>query len=397
MTNADSFGDIGSPDRIRQPETRPPALLTELLEGTGVRFNGDAPWDIQVRDAQTYQRILTRGSLGFGEAYMDELWDCPQLDVMLTRLLRADINGKVRSLPRLRLWLGVAAAAASRQLINPQSLRRAFAVGERHYDIGNDLFEAMLDPSLSYSCGYWAHAGDLEQAQRHKLDMICRKLELKAGEKLLDIGCGWGGLARHAAAHFGVEVFGITVSREQLKLARERCDGLAASFALKDYRELDGRFDKIVSVGMFEHVGPKNYGVFFERIKELLEPEGLFLLHTIGDSETSGNTDPWIEKYIFPNGNLPSAQQIARALEPGLLIRDWHEFGTDYDRTLMAWWSNFERAWPELRHHYSQRFYRMWKYYLHACAASFRSGQSQLWQIVLSHRGRRLQYRSLRP
>ncbi len=396
MTNADSFGQFGTADRVhRQPQ--PPAMLARLLEGTGVRFNGDQPWDIRVRDAETYQRILSRGSLGFGEAYMDGLWDCSQLDVMLTRLLRADLNEKIRSLPKLKLLLGIAAGAAARHFTNPQSQRRAFTVGERHYDIGNDLFEAMLDPSLSYSCGYWAHAGDLAQAQRHKLDMICRKLELKPGEKLLDVGCGWGGLARHAATHFGAEVFGITISREQLKLARERCRGLPVRFELMDYRNLDGQFDKIVSVGMFEHVGPKNYRVFFDRLKTLLRPEGLFLLHTIGDSETSASTDPWIEKYIFPNGKLPSAQQIARAIEPGLLLRDWHEFGLDYDRTLMAWRANFDAAWPRLRQRYSPRFYRMWNYYLHACAASFRSGQTQLWQIVLSHRGRHRQYRSIRP
>jgi cyclopropane-fatty-acyl-phospholipid synthase len=362
-----------------------------------VRFNGNRPHDIQVRDAETYRRILTRGSLGFGEAYMDGLWECQQLDSMLTALLRADVNERIRSLPRLRLLFGAAASIAANRLVNRQSQPRAFTVGEQHYDIGNDVFEAMLDPTLSYSCGYWARAHDLNQAQQDKLDMICRKLALKPGERLLDIGCGWGGLARHAAENYGVQVFGITVSRQQLELARQRCAGLPVTLELMDYRDLQGRFDKIASVGMFEHVGPKNYRSFFALARQLLADDGLLLLHTIGDSATNAMTDPWIDKYIFPNGRLPSAQQIAAAVEPDLVIRDWHDFGFDYDRTLMAWWKNFNRAWPTLERDYSQRFYRMWKYYLHACAASFRAGQTQLWQIVLTQRGGCPGYRSTRP
>ncbi len=375
----------------------PPRLLTKLMKGTGLRFNGSNPEDIKVHDADTYRRIVTRGSLGFGEAYMDGLWDCQQLDTMFTILLRANIDEKLYALRRFRLRLNVAIKDASIQLLNRQSKRRAFRVGEQHYDIGNDVFQAMLDPTLSYSCGYWAHAHNLEQAQYDKLDMICRKLELKPGERLLDIGCGWGGLARYAAEHYAVEVFGITVSRQQVALGRERCAGLPVTLELMDYRDLQGRFDKIVSVGMFEHVGQKNYQVFFNIIGRLLQDDGLFLLHTIGNSTSSGGIDPWIDKYIFPNGALPSAKQLAAAIEPDLVIRDWHEFGADYDRTLMAWWDNFNRAWPSLRARYSQSFYRMWKYYLHACAASFRSGQTQLWQIVLSRRGEHLDYRSIRP
>lgn len=375
----------------------PPRLLVDLLEDTGVRFNGTNPWDIQVQDAAAYRYILMRGSLGFGEAYMDGLWECQQLDTMLSALLRADIRDRIRTLSRLSLLLRIAAGIAANRFINRQSPRRAFQVGEQHYDIGNDVFEAMLDPTMSYSCGYWAHAEDLDQAQRDKLDMICRKLELQPGERLLDIGCGWGGLASHAAENYGVQVLGVTISRRQLAVARERCAGLPVRIELMDYRDLQGRFDKIVSVGMFEHVGPKNYRAFFDIVQRLLADDGLMLLHTIGDTATSLDTDAWIDKYIFPNGKLPSAQQVAAAIEPGLVIRDWHEFGFDYDRTLMAWWANFNRAWPPLRDAYSERFYRMWKYYLHACAASFRCGHTLLWQIVLTSRGARPGYRSIRP
>jgi cyclopropane-fatty-acyl-phospholipid synthase len=230
----------------------------------------------------------------------------------------------------------------------------------------------------------------------HKLDLICRKLQLRPGEKLLEIGCGWGGLARHAAQHYGVEVVGITVSREQQSLARERCAGLPVDIRLMDYRDLEGKFDKLVSVGMFEHVGPKNYPAYFDAAFRLMEDDGLFLLHTIGIDETSSTTDPWIDKYIFPNGKLPSAAEIAAALDGRFLIEDWHNFGQDYDRTLMAWWERFDAAWPNLEARYGQRFYRMWKYYLLCCAGFFRSRQGQLWQLVLSKRGRREVYRSVR-
>ena len=373
-------------------DLEPPPVLQQLVAEAGVRFNGDAPWDIQVHHPDVYSRILTSGSLGFGEAYMDGLWDCPALDQLIDRLLRADIDERLGGWVRLRL-LG---EVLRHRLFNLQSRERAFQVGERHYDIGNDVFQAMLDSNMSYSCAYWKDADDLEAAQRAKLDLICRKLELQPGERLLDIGCGWGGLARHAAEHYGVEVLGITVSREQQKLARERCAGLPVEIRLMDYRDLDGRFDKIVSVGMFEHVGPKNYPVYFDTARRLLADDGLFLLHTIGIHKTTGHTDPWIERYIFPNGRLPSAEMLTRHLDDRWVIEDWHGFGQDYDRTLMAWWENFDRAWPRLEGRYDRRFYRMWRYYLLSCAGFFRSRKGQLWQLVLSKRGRSRVYRSVR-
>lgn len=369
-----------------------PGILQDLLSGAGVQFNGRNPWDIQVKNPQTYQRILSKGSLGFGEAYMDGLWECEQLDEMFYRLLRYDINEKVKGLNRWRL-LGEALRS---RLLNPQSYRRAFQVGEHHYDTGNDIFEAMLDSSMSYSCGYWAHADNLEQAQYDKLDLVCRKLELKPGEQLLDIGCGWGGMAYHAAKYYGVEVTGVTVSKEQRKLARKRCRDLPVTIELMDYRDIGGRYDKIVSIGMFEHVGPKNYAVYFDKAAELLADDGLFLLHSIGDYTTSHATDAWVEKYIFPNGKLPSAQQLTSAIEDRFLIEDWHNFGPDYDRTLMAWWKKFDAAWPELKENYDEQFYRMWKYYLMCCAGLFRSKQGQLWQLVLGKRSRNGIYRSVR-
>ncbi|HEY9199132.1 MAG TPA: cyclopropane fatty acyl phospholipid synthase [Gammaproteobacteria bacterium] len=369
-----------------------PEVLHALAAGAGIRINGDEPWDIQIHDPEVYRRVLTQGSLGFGEAYMDGLWDAQAIDEMIARLLRHDADTRLVGWARIRL-LG---EIVRQTFCNLQSSRRAFQVGERHYDIGNDVFQAMLDRSMTYSCGYWLHADTLEQAQHDKLDMICRKLELRPGEHLLEIGCGWGGLARHAAKYFGVEVTGITVSREQRQYALERCAGLPVKIELMDYRVLRGRFDKLVSVGMFEHVGPKNYDGYFDAALRLMKDDGLFLLHTIGIHATSRSVDPWIDRYIFPNGKLPSAAELAGALDRRFLIEDWHNFGPDYDRTLMAWWRNFDNAWPGLEAKYGPRFRRMWKYYLLSCAGFFRSRQGQLWQLVLSKRGRSPVYRSIR-
>ncbi len=369
-----------------------PMILQQLAAQAGVRFNGKAPWDIRVHDTELYRRILSHGSLGFGEAYMDGMWDACSLDGLFARLLHSDIDSRLVGWVRLKL-LG---EYLRHRFFNLQTSKRAFQVGERHYDIGNDVFSAMLDSTMSYSCGYWQHAETLEQAQFDKLDMICRKLELQPGERLLEIGCGWGGLARHAAEHYGAEVTGITVSREQQQLARERCAGLPVQIELMDYRTLRGAYDKVVSVGMFEHVGPKNYPAFFDVVARLMREDGLFLLHTIGNHAAVVGLDPWIDRYIFPNGKLPSALDLGRVLDGRFIIEDWHNFGPDYDRTLMAWWHNFDHAWPQLESRYGERFYRMWKYYLLSCAGFFRSRQGQLWQLVLSRRGRRSVYRSVR-
>lgn len=371
----------------------PPAVLSKLFARADVRFDGARPWDLRVHDDRLYRRLLTDWSLGAGESYVDGDWDCDRLDQLFERLLRADLD---RTAPGLAKWRLIAENLRQR-LFNLQSVARAHQVGERHYDVGNDVFEAMLDSRMIYSCGYWAQAQDLEQAQEHKLAMICRKLELKPGETLLDIGCGWGGLARYAAERHGVTVTGVTISKEQLALAEQRCAGLPVTLRLQDYRSLQGRFDKIVSVGMFEHVGLKNYPTYFDTARRLLAPDGLFLLHSIGVDRRAPHTDPWIERYIFPNGKLPSPAELAAAVEGRFIVEDWHNFGPDYDRTLMAWSERFEAAWPQLAPRYDEAFRRMFRYYLLSCAGFFRSRQGQLWQLVLSRPERRGVYRSYRP
>ena len=382
--------DVGSaPASVLQP----PAALSALLAPADIRLNGDRPWDIRVHHPRLYRRVLTGWSLGLGESYMDGDWDCAQLDEMFTRLMRLGLEHRPLGWARLRLGLALAAAAFT----NPQREERAFVVGERHYDLGNDLYERMLDARMVYSCAYWERAATLDQAQEDKLEMICRKLQLRPGMTLLDIGCGWGGLARHAAERHGARVVGITVSREQQALAQQVCAGLPVEIRLEDYRRLEGRFDRIASVGMFEHVGPKNYRAYFDAAHRLLAEDGLFLLHTIGIDQPSTHTDPWIEKYIFPGGKLPAASELALAAQRRFVVEDWHNFGPDYDRTLMHWHARFEAAWPELQARYGERFRRMWRYYLLSCAGFFRSRQGQLWQLVLSRRERREAYRSLRP
>lgn len=353
-------------------------LFNDFLSQIDVDLNGERPWDIQVYNPKFYQRVLQEGSLGLGESYMEGWWDCGALDVLFERVLSAKLNKKVpKNLKDL-------ARIAISRLSNLQSRRRAWRVGKEHYDIGNDLFSKMLDPYMQYSCGYWKEATNLQQAQQDKLKMLCEKLQLQPGMSLFDIGCGWGGLAEYAAKHYGVSVTGITISQEQQKLAQERCSQLDVSIELTDYRDLDTKFNRIVSVGMFEHVGPKNYDSYFSVIDRCFKKEGLFLLHTIGGNSSEVNVDPWINKYIFPNGCLPSATQIAASSEPHFIIEDWHNFGADYDTTLMSWYQQITRGWPEIGGNYSDRFKRMFDYYLMSCAGAFRARDIQLWQILFS-------------
>ncbi len=359
------------------------SLLTkihELLTIAGITVNGPEPWDIQVHDDRLYARVLAGGSLALGEAYMDRWWDCPRLDEFFTRVLRAGLDKKVRA----RNWLW---AALKARLLNMQTVGRTRSHIRRHYDLGNHLYRCMLDKRMIYSCGYWEGAANLDQAQENKLELTARKLGLRPGMRVLDIGCGWGGSARYMAERFGVEVLGITVSPRQAELARETCAGLPVEIRLQDYRELTGTFDRIYSIGMFEHVGYRNHRTFMDVVKRLLAPDGLFLLHTIGGNTSVNRTDAWIDRYIFPGSMLPSAANITTASEGLFVLEDWHGFGPDYDRTLMQWHANFNAHWDELKKEYDERFRRMWNYYLLSCAGSFRARKNQVWQVVLSSRG----------
>lgn len=360
----------------------------QLLASVDVTLNGSNSWDIKVKDERLFRRVLRDGTLGLGEAYMDGWWDCEQLDELASRILRSGLNHSIRNNWRFILF------SLFFRVFNLQSAGRAFIVGEKHYDIGNDVFEAMLDTHMNYSCGYWATAQNLNEAQEHKMEMICRKLQLEPGMQVLDVGCGWGGLSRWMAERYGVEVTGITVSKEQAELAKTRCRDLPVTIELTDYRSLSGCYDRIVSVGMFEHVGQKNYRTYFKVLRTLLADGGIFLLHTIGSGESHYTSDRWMGKYIFPNGMMPLPRGIVNNCDGLFTIEDWHNIGADYDPTLMAWYRNFNDAWPELKNRYSERFKRMFDYYLLTCAGSFRARDNQLWQVVLSAGGLEGGYRA---
>lgn len=354
--------------------------LQSLLAQCGASLGGSRPWDMTVHDPRFYTVALLRGSLGIGEAYMAGWWDCERLDELAARIWS---SGGIVQPGGLASWFGDLYA----RLVNLQSIARARVVGRVHYDVGNDLFRAMLDRRMIYSCGYWRDAATLDEAQEAKLDLIARKLGLEPGMRVLDIGCGWGGALAFFAERYGVNGVGITISAEQERWARGTCRNLPVEIRLQDYRDVDETFDRIYSVGMFEHVGVHNYRRYFEVVRRCLRGNGLFLLHAIGSGDSCVRCNPWLGKYIFPNSMLPSICQIGAASERLLTMEDWHNFGADYDRTLMAWQRRFTAAWPALRRRYDESFRRMWDFYLLSCAGYFRARQAQLWQVLFSRDG----------
>lgn len=355
--------------------------ICEILASADILVDGRRPWDIRVHDGRFYSRVLAEGTLGLGESYMDGWWDCDALDDMCCRATRARLE------ERVPLNLHAITAIAVSILCNLQTKRRSRRVGEHHYDLGNDFFEAMLDPEMQYSCAYFRDTADLAVAQKAKLELICRKLGLKAGMQLLDIGCGWGGLAKYAARHHGCQVLGVTISREQCAYAANNCRGLPVEIRLQDYRDVSETFDRVVSVGMMEHVGYKNYRTYLETASRCLKEGGLFLCQTIGGVKTMTHTDPWISRHIFPNSMLPSASQVTRAAEGLFVLEDVHNFGADYDRTLLEWEKNFQASWDRFSSRYGERFRRMWRFYLLGCAGAFRARSIQLFQFLFSKGG----------
>lgn len=358
------------------------SAIENILAKADIRIGGERPWDIKVTNEDIYARVARYGSLGAGEAYMEGWWDCAAIDQMICKLSRAHLDDSFSS-------SGLASAALKlyQSLFNLQNRVKSFEVGRKHYDFGNDMFAWMLGPSMNYSCGYWREAKNLDEAQRAKMDLICRKLKLEPGMTVLDIGCGWGALALYMAEKRGARVTGISISAQQIAYARERDKEGLASWILDDYRSLEGKFDRIVSVGMFEHVGYKNYRSFMRECQRLLVPDGLFLLHTIGSNYQRKGTDPWIDKYIFPNGMLPSQVNLTQAFVDFFIMEDWQNFGADYDKTLMAWAERFRKGYEEGRFECGKEQARMFLYYLLTCAGSFRARDMQLWQLVLSPAG----------
>ena len=358
-----------------------------------VRVGGARPWDIVVHDARFYRKALSLGTLGLGESYTDGWWDCEALDQFIERMLAADVRNSVPITPRLVLGVlpyllpeihyfvpGLRETAARLGL-----LRRTV---EEHYNVGNDFYRIMLDRRMTYTCGYWETAETLDEAGEAKLEMVCRKIGLKPGHRVLDIGCGWGSFARFAAERYGAEVVGVTISPEQRQLGRELAKGLPIEIRLQDYREIRDRnaFDRAVSLGMFEHVGRRNYASYMQMVHDALKPDGIFLLETIGGDVSGTHCNPWFAKYIFnsPASVFPSIAEIARAAERRFTVEDWQNFGWDYAPTIAEWWDNIERERDWVTATYGEAFYRTWKFCLKSCEGAFRGRHYQMWQIVLA-------------
>ena len=364
--------------------------ITQLFAYADVKINGSRPWDIKVNDDRFYRRMLADAEMAFGETYMDGGWDCDKLDECSFKIHRANLRSKVQ-----KNWKLIASIAIAK-FFNLQSKVKAKKDVGSHYNIGNDLYKAMLDKRMVYTCGYWKNAKTLDEAQENKLDLVCKKIGLKAGQKILDIGCGWGSFAKFAAEKYKAKVVGITIAKEQVELAKENCKGLPVEIRLQDYRDVNEKFDHIVSLGMFEHVGPKNYRKYMTVAARCLNDGGLFLLHTIGQNISNMHSGPWYDKYIFPGAVTPSIKQLANSMEGLFVMEDWHNFGPDYDPTLLAWWNNFDKNYDKLKSKYDNRFYRMWKFYLLVGAGIVRAREAQLWQIVLSNKGVLGGYKSIR-
>jgi len=356
-------------------------MVRDLLTRADVVINGTRPWDIAVHNKAFYTRVVRDGAVGLGESYMDGWWDAAHLDEFFFRVLRAGIDSVgMRGLAARLL-------ALKSRVANMQSRRRAKKVARQHYDLSVDLYESFLDPYNQYTCGYFNGTDDLSAAQEKKLDLICRKLRLSSSDRVLDIGCGWGGFARFAATRYGAHVTGITISDEQHRYAQQHCAGLPVEIRKQDYRDVSGRYDKVLICGMIEHVGYKNFRRLMEVVRRVIADTGLFLLHTIGSDVSARHGNPWAEKYIFPNSMLPSIRQLGAAIEGLFTMEDWHNFSASYDPTLMAWFRNFDRNWSAIEQKYGSRFYRMWKFYLLSFAGAFRARSLQLWQVVLATRG----------
>lgn len=371
-------------------------MMTNFLQEAGVTINGHEPHDIRINNALFFKKIGLNPSLGAGEGYMEGLWDCDQLDELFFKIGSKNVSDKLNSPSLIKLY------SLLNNVINFQTRNRSKKVAEVHYNLGNEFYGHMLGKSMAYTCGYWANATDLDQAQFNKFDLICRKINLQQNDRVLDLGCGWGSLAKFMVENYGCEVIGVNISTEQVRYAQKSCQNLPVKICLSDYRDASvynpsrKPFDKVVSIGLCEHVGHKNYRSLMNVVHQNLKETGLFLLHTIGKNNSLNYLDQWTDKYIFPNAMLPSIKLLAEATEDLFVIEDLHNFGADYDKTLMAWHKNFQTHWNLYKDKYDQTFYRLWSYYLLSCAGTFRARTMQLWQTVLSPNGVKNGYKTVR-
>ncbi len=345
----------------------------ELFALAGIKINGDQPCDIQVRNNAAFVRLFGYGSLGWGEAYVDGYWDCEQLDDFVCRCLIANLTGHFRPSDFLLF-------------LRARLLNRSFPTlaVPKHYESGIELFEKMLDQRLIYSSGYWKNATTLNEAQEHKLDLVAEKLGLKAGMKVLDIGCGWGGAIRYFAERYKVSGLAVTTSKNQYDVACQTCKDLPIEIRLHDYREVSEQFDCSYSIEMLGHLKPKHYKHYFQFVNRTLREGGSHLVQVAGSSMRAVRSDPWVQRYIFPGGYVPAPSQLIAAAQASLNLEDWQILTKDHDQTFMAWHENLSAAWKDFEEEVDERTVRMWRYYLLSFAGVFRSNASQLWQIVFS-------------
>ncbi len=357
------------------------ALVEEMVHGAGIEVGTE----MIVNDPSLWSEWASGSVLAIGETYMQGKWDAPRLDQVMAKLasMPAADKRKIFSSWRAKALLALNAA------FNPQRRSRERKVIDEHYELGTDFFRSWLDENMQYTCGFWKDATTLDEAQLSKMRLIGEKLNLRPGMRVLDIGCGWGGLGRFLIREYGVDVTGVTISETQAQFCRDAAvaENMKESFEVveKSYRDVSGKWDRITVVGMLEHVGPKNYSHFFDRCYRSLTDNGLMLLHVIGSNMSQEILrDEWTTKYIFANGTLPSIAQIAKTVEKKLVIEDLQNCGPDYDRTLMAWYDNFQKVKGDLDLH--PTFIRMWEFFLLYSAAGFRERKTQLWQFVMSKR-----------
>ncbi|MFC6211840.1 MULTISPECIES: cyclopropane fatty acyl phospholipid synthase [Rahnella] len=355
-----------------------PLMGKNLLQKADIQIEGIRPWDIRIRHHGFFKRIMLQGLLGLGESYMDGWWECDRLDIFIYKFLAHKLDEAVPG------YYSDIMMGLSGKILSRKSDDCGCSALEKEYGIGYDVFAHMLDPYMQFSCGYWRAGATLAEAQEAKLKMVCEKLQLAPGMRVLDIGCGWGGTAEYMARHYDVYVEGITNSTEEQKVAQSRCQGLDITIMLEDYQDLpDDKFDRIIALGALEYVELKNYQNFFKAVARSLKPDGLFLLHSTGSTQLVNHVGPWLNKYIFPNGCLPSGQQLVQSIEPYFKIEDWDNLGTDYDKTLMSWFEKINESWPALSMNHSPKLKRMLDYYLCSGAGFFRAGKIQLRQILL--------------
>lgn len=351
--------------------------FSELLARAGVQVNGSHPTDIQVRsqDEAALMRHFRFSplSLAAGESYMDGLFKVDRLDNFFTLALSAGLEKDVGI--RTKLKEGI------KRFFFRLNKEKARLFAEHHYNLGLDFYRAMLGPTMMYTCGYWRGTDNVDVAQQQKIALVNKKIRLEDGMSVLDIGCGYGGYGKETKKQFpNVRISGITNASDMAKISQDNYDHIVYG----DFRDFQHtKYDAVVSLGMIEHIGPYNYRSLMESAYKSLKIGGTFLLHTIVGNKSTHTTDPFIDKYIFPGSVIPSHAQILKAAEDLFVLEDLHNFGPDYDRTLMAWYKNLVDNWMILSTVYDQRIFRMYEYYLLSCAASFRVRKNQLCQYLL--------------